>query len=29
MHKLVKCASVAVAAGLLLSPAPVHSQKPR
>ena len=29
MHKLVKCASVAVAAGLLVSPAPVHSQKPR
>jgi uncharacterized protein (DUF2147 family) len=29
MHKLVKCASVAVAAGLLLSPAAAHSQKPR
>ena len=29
MHKLVKCASVAVAAGLLLAPAPVQSQKPR
>ena len=29
MHKLVKCTSVAVAAGLLLGPAPAHSQKPR
>jgi uncharacterized protein (DUF2147 family) len=29
MHKLVKCTSVAVAVGLLLCPAPAHSQKPR
>lgn len=29
MHKLVKCTNVAVAAVLLLGPAPVQSQKPR
>jgi uncharacterized protein (DUF2147 family) len=29
MHKFIKCTSVAVAAGLLLGSAPVHSQKPR
>jgi uncharacterized protein (DUF2147 family) len=29
MHKLVKCTSVALATGLLLGPAPAHSQKPR
>ena len=29
MHKFIRCTSVAVAAGLFLGPAPVHSQKPR